>query len=178
MIFNGTTRLITLEVGDNLVNVEDMYSRWKDWVLSDNAGFWPAFRTFGGDPTAAGQFAPKFFFLTNGWRVFVDGTILPYVEAGINLYVEGGGDPFVKVNDATVSNKVSDIPVIENNTGSGLDVTQSAMLLAMYQAHFHKRDVQGNVVKIYDSTGTTQLYEFDTDSLFSVMDPKFTPITP
>lgn len=148
-----------------------MYSRWKDWVLSNNAGFAPAFRTFGGDPTAAGQFAPKFFFFVNGWRVFVDGSVTPYIEAGINLYVEGGGDPFIKTNNATVTNKTSDIPVIETDSGSGLDPTQDAMLLALFRAHFNKRDVAGNVIKIYDSDGTTVLYQFQTDVNFSVIDP-------
>jgi hypothetical protein len=147
----------------------DLYSLWKDWVLLNNAGFAPAFRTFGGDPTSAGQFAPKFYFLLNNWRVYVDGTIVPTVDVALNLYVEGGGDPFVKVNGATVNNKLSDIPVIQS--GSGLDTTQSAMLLALFQAHFNKRDVAGNLIKIYDTDGTTVLYEFQTDVNFSVIDP-------
>lgn len=128
--FNGVTRRIVVETGTSSLDVEDVYSRWKDWLLLNNAGYYPAFRSFGGDPTITGQFAPKFFFLLNGWRFYVDGSIVPTLSVGLNLYVEGGGDPFVKANGATVINKVSDIPGVDSVTSGGLSPEDIATIVS------------------------------------------------
>ena len=52
-------------------SAREIYSRWKDWVISGHAGWPPAFRTVGGDVTGEGEFAPRFFFIRNdlGWTI-------------------------------------------------------------------------------------------------------------
>ena len=121
--FSGANKTMIVTAGGSEINVErDLYSGWKHWVSeSDNAKFLQAFRTFGGDPTSSGQYAPKYFFLLNGWKVYVDGLVTPNVDVALNLYVDGGGDPFIKVNSATVSNLRSDVAVVESELQNTLD---------------------------------------------------------
>ncbi|RLA38958.1 MAG: hypothetical protein DRR06_19915 [Gammaproteobacteria bacterium] len=121
--FSGENKSMNITAGGAEINVEkDLYSGWKHWLSeSDNAKFLQAFRTFGGDPTSAGQFAPKYFFLLNGWQVYVDGDITPNVDVALNLYVDGGGNPFVLSNEAVVSNLRSDVAVVESELQDTLD---------------------------------------------------------
>lgn len=70
--FDGPTMTITLSSGDTTVEVSEIYSRWKDWViLSDNIKYLPAFRETGGDPLGGGVYAGVNIFIRNdyGWRI-------------------------------------------------------------------------------------------------------------
>lgn len=97
MIFDGTDKIIILEVADgNNVNVVDLYSRWKDWVLT-NAQYLPAFSPIGGDAidVSAGTAIPLYAFLINGWKVRPREASQTLNITGGVLLVEGGGDPFL-----------------------------------------------------------------------------------
>jgi len=70
--FDGPNTTITLSSGDTTVEVSEIYSRWKDWVLlSDNSKYLPAFRETGGDPLGGGVYAGVNIFIRNdyGWRI-------------------------------------------------------------------------------------------------------------
>lgn len=115
-IFDGITRTITLSNGLNVVNTSDLYSRWKDWVLlSDNAKYLKAFNTSGGEPTSAGNRAPSYFFLTNGWRLVTHGDGLQ-ITVDKNLYSDDGQSPYVIIGGDSIESINSDIPVIEINS--------------------------------------------------------------
>jgi len=89
--FNGVTKQITLSSGTITLDLIDLHSRWKDWVLLGNAQYAQAFYTVGGDIPAI----PLYLFLLNGWKIVpqsADHTLT--VINGI-LEVDGGGDPFV-----------------------------------------------------------------------------------
>jgi len=62
---------IDLDPNTKSYSAREIYARWKDWVLADNANWPPAFRTVGGDVTGEGEFAPRFFFIRNdlGWTI-------------------------------------------------------------------------------------------------------------
>ena len=68
--FDGPTRLITLEAGQTVVEVAEVYSRWKDWALL-NPQFPEAFREVGGDPLGGGAYSGVNTFIRNdlGWRI-------------------------------------------------------------------------------------------------------------
>lgn len=67
--FDGVNRLIKLN-NTGSVNVQDMFSRWKEWTLTgSNAGYLQAMRTVGGDPLTETRFLGSTFFLTNGWLI-------------------------------------------------------------------------------------------------------------
>jgi hypothetical protein len=57
--------------GDNELDLVEIYSEWKDWLLADplRLGFPPAFREVGGDPISLTQSLGTTFFLLNGWRI-------------------------------------------------------------------------------------------------------------
>jgi hypothetical protein len=77
--FDGPNRLIIVNSGETSLDAEvDLYSDWKEWVLlSDNAKFFPAFRTVAGDPVSLTKSLSGHFFLQNqvqpnggtGWRI-------------------------------------------------------------------------------------------------------------
>lgn len=110
VVFNGITRQI--EVTDSAIfELEagrELYSAWKRWQQEDtaNAGFAPAFRTFGGDPTATGQFAPKYFFLINLWTVLINNGNI--VTVALNLYSDDFISPYIVVAGSGVSDRNSD----------------------------------------------------------------------
>jgi hypothetical protein len=109
--FDGTNKKIFIDSLTPNVNVQDLYSRWKDWTLeNDNLKYLPAFRTFGGDITIEGQTAPQYYFLINGWRVVVDAFDATFET---NLYTDEGDSPVITLNNGTAQIKNSDAPIIE-----------------------------------------------------------------
>ena len=57
--------------GDNELNVVEVYSEWKDWLLADPSrlGHPPAFREVGGDPISGTQSLGITYFLSNHWKI-------------------------------------------------------------------------------------------------------------
>ncbi len=93
--FDGPNRLIVCNAGTTGIVLADLWSRFKVWLLADNAGYLPAFDTVGGDPIDAGTRVPLYLFIKNGWRIRPqEATHTLNVTDGI-LVVDGGGDPFV-----------------------------------------------------------------------------------
>jgi hypothetical protein len=119
--FNGEDRLININIGVITLDVQiDLYSEWKRWsVLENNLKYLQAFRTFGGDQTISGQFAPRYFFLMNGWRIVVDSGIDLLV--GTNLYTDELDSPFIVTNNSTVSLNNSDAAVVDTGISQNLD---------------------------------------------------------
>jgi hypothetical protein len=121
VIFHGSTKQIVVNPGVLQLDVKiDLYSAWKRWsVDGNNLGYLQAFRTFGGDPTIAGQFAPQYFFLTNGWRIIVDTG--EEITAGTNLYTDELDNPFIVGLSSAVSLRNSDAVVVDNGISENLD---------------------------------------------------------
>jgi hypothetical protein len=119
--FNGNTRIITVLPSVTTLDVQiDLYSEWKRWsILDNNLRYLQAFRTFGGDPTVSGQFAPRYFFLMNGWRIVVDTGL--DVNVGVNLFTDELDNPFILSNDSTVILRNSDSPVVDTGIAQTLD---------------------------------------------------------
>jgi hypothetical protein len=94
--FDGPERLITM-TGDYEIDVQDMYSRWKEWVKdTDGAKNIIAFEAVGGNDVVAakGTKIPTYLYIQHGWTIRpqeADHTL--EVINGI-LLREGGGDPF------------------------------------------------------------------------------------
>lgn len=63
--FNGVAKTITLSSGTVTLDLVDLHSRWKDWVLAGNAKYAPAFSTIGGESPKI----PLYLFLSNGWKI-------------------------------------------------------------------------------------------------------------
>lgn len=96
VIFDGPGKIIDVIPGVSTISVEsDLYAPWKAWVLqSDNSKYPQAFKAIGGDPLVGSKIAPRYFFLTNGWklRTYTGGGVV-YIET--NLFSEDGSNPYI-----------------------------------------------------------------------------------
>lgn len=135
IIFDAASKRIILDA--TLVDVDDVYSRWKEWVKEgDNAKYLPAFSVVGGDPLGSGLFVASYFFLLNGWRLRpmeADQTL----ELKGNISVFGGGIPVVQtLGDYNVSVQFT-VPVaaqgisIAGGGGGSTSEIVAAMLSAL-----------------------------------------------
>lgn len=95
--FDGPNKLVILSTGTISVDLADLFSRWKDWLLAGNAGHIRAFDTVGGEPIdpTAGTLVPLYLFLLNGWKIRPQEANHTLTVAGGTLLLAGGGDPFV-----------------------------------------------------------------------------------
>ena len=103
MTFDGPNKLVLLST--TTLDLQILWSDWKDWLLAGNAGYARAFDTVGGEPIdqAAGTMVPLYLFVLNGWKIRpMESDHTLYVTNG-TLVVSGGGDPFVStLGDYTV----------------------------------------------------------------------------
>lgn len=129
-VFSGQSKIIYLQSGVVSFDVQDLYSNWKQWVLSGtNSSFLPAFSTIGGDPISATKNVAPYYFIANGWR------IRPYeashgLDVDGNLFVDGGvGNPFIATtgnynvfinistsSDSTVTSSVTTVTGVDSAT--------------------------------------------------------------
>jgi len=95
--FDGDNRLIIVNFGETTLDAKvDLYSDWKEWVLTSNNSKYPiAFIAVGGDTISSGAYLGTTYFLENGWR------IRPY-EGSHQLTITGnvytreeGGQPVI-----------------------------------------------------------------------------------
>lgn len=124
--FDGPNKLIILTTGTTVVDVKDLYSRWKEWVATDvNSKYLPAISVLGGDPLPGGRYLGTTYFIENGWKLRPQEANHTLFISG-NMYARDGSDPFVNTLGAynvrimvTVSNLVDTVA-----TGSGVGTVQ------------------------------------------------------
>jgi hypothetical protein len=94
--YDGPSKLIIVNPGITTIDVDDMYSRWADWlVFRDNSKYLPAFRFAGGDAISATKNLGLTFFITNGWKIRPQEANHRLTVNG-NLYTDPSGtSPFV-----------------------------------------------------------------------------------
>lgn len=88
--FNGTTKRITLSTGTVTLDLVDLHSRWKDWVLAGNAECLLAFSTVGGEITEI----PLYLFMQNGWLIVPQSANHTLTVTNGILVGQGSADPF------------------------------------------------------------------------------------
>lgn len=122
LTFDGINKTITVSDGTTTLTSKEVYSAWKNWVqLSDNSKYESAFRTFGGDPTLTGQYAPSYFFLTNGWRLVM--TNLDIIFSG-NIYTEEEESPFINTN-SNITHLTTDASTVTISSSSSTESSSS-----------------------------------------------------
>jgi hypothetical protein len=101
--FDGANKLVILSTGTENIDLADLWSRWKDWLLQGNAGYARAFDTVGGEGITEGVRIPLYLFMQNGWQIRPDEADHTLSVFGGILIGDGGGDPFVStLGDYTV----------------------------------------------------------------------------
>lgn len=137
--FDGINKTITLAspggtASPSTINLDviDLYSRWKDWVLlSDNSKYYEAFITVGGEPIGGGQSISSYIFLTNGWKIKPPEEDCVINTSNGNLASDDASNPFIPTTgDFTVQVSYFNS---SNSITQGASTPQSvrdAMLLA------------------------------------------------
>jgi hypothetical protein len=124
-VFDGVNKRITLPA-EGVVDVADMYSRWKDWVLTGGGPFEQAFSVVGGDPISETTNLAVNVFIRNdlGWRIAPPEQDIDIVMVG-NLYPSTSDFPWraSPVGDFQTSintdNSVNAIVVYAGTGGGG-----------------------------------------------------------
>lgn len=137
--FDGANKLIICMTGTTSFTAQEIYSRWKDWMLlTDNSKYAHAFTSVAGDPISATQSISPYIFLntTDGWRIRPQ-------EADHTLSITGNlysVDPLLSlftptVGDYTVFAQIdrSAASITTTVATGGLTSQQSTMLLEMYK---------------------------------------------
>lgn len=88
--FDGSTKRITLPTGMVTLDLIDVFSRYKDWILAGNAECLLAFNTVGGDITEI----PLYLFMQNGWLIVPQSANHTLTVTNGILVGQGSADPF------------------------------------------------------------------------------------
>jgi len=107
--FDGINKLIIINDGETAISIKtDVYSAWKEWSrVEDNLKFSLAMTSVGGQPLPGGGFLGDTYFLENGWKLKLTGS----VAISGNLYTSDGSSAFVteegiQIAQSTVSQLV------------------------------------------------------------------------
>jgi hypothetical protein len=92
-VFTGATKRIDLTLGTVAVDVKDLFSRWKDWVLAGNAQWPQAFSCVGGEEIGTGVYITTYAFLLNGWHVHPQEANHKVEFSGGVILTDSGDDP-------------------------------------------------------------------------------------
>ncbi|NEQ64528.1 MAG: hypothetical protein F6K21_03300 [Symploca sp. SIO2D2] len=123
--FNGTQKLIECSTGTIELEVQAIYSAWKEWMQSGNGiNFLPAFEVIGGQPLPGGLFAGRTFFLLNGWKIKPQAADHRLTIAG-NLYTDDGSPVSVSVPGYTI-----EISLTTSAQAQGIQTSGSAFSVA------------------------------------------------
>jgi len=95
MTFDGPNKLIVLTTAT--LDLIQLWSDYKTWLLAGNAGYALALDTVGGDPIdpVAGTLVPLYLFVQNGWKLRPMESSHTLSVTNGSLIGESGGDPFV-----------------------------------------------------------------------------------
>ncbi len=121
--FDGPNKCIDINPLATSISVKsDIYSEWKRWVLQeDNSKYLQAIRSIGGDPISGGLYAGDIYFLMNGWKVCVYGS----VDVNGVIYSDDGSSPYdVEPGTFLVTGIVSNLV---QTVGTGSDLWNQAM---------------------------------------------------
>ena len=113
------------------VSATELYSRWVDWAaLSENLKYGMVFRQVGSDDLGAGLSIPPYIFLQGEWRVRPMESNHNLTITG-NLFVEGGGVPFVQTLGTYQVNVNYTVPVQAQGISTSGSTGPSAYEIAL-----------------------------------------------
>lgn len=175
LTFDGPSLEIVLDAVSINYTAQEIYSRWKDWVLDTgavNAKWPPAFRVVGGDDLG-GSTAPAFYFVRNdlGWTIKKPEATIDVRVNGNLVFEDPAGTRFTEPDGAynpTIEIFLSQVAPVDLST-------IQKYLERLYIAHFHKRSHIGQITTLMDTDGTTPLFTFDAPNDGTLIDPRFDP---
>lgn len=167
--FDGASKRIILDSTAS-VDVQDLFSRWKDWVLLNDNSKWPAaFRSVAGDPIGGGTNIAPYFFLntTDGWRIRPHEVDHELRLSG-NIYSE---DPLLSMVAPTIGDYTVTVVVERSasaqtvSVGSGLSTEQATQLRKL----FRLAGLEAGVPLVVDSVNGTRKVPADGSEIDQVI---------
>lgn len=128
--FNGTTKRVTLPSGMVTLDLIDLHSRWKEWILAGNAECLLAFSTVGGEITEI----PLYLFMQNGWLIVPQSANHTLNVTNGILVGQGGADPFTDPAGSykiRINRQVPGIAVGYSTTGGSSGPTAAEIAAAV-----------------------------------------------
>jgi hypothetical protein len=140
--WDGYNKIIYVNEGVTTLDIKkDIYSAWKEWVLSSpeypTASTWPeAISAIGGEPLNDTLNVGSTFFLENGWRIQPVPSSVPYIlTVEGNIFTrEAGGNPFLFAEGVSVNLLRSNIvdQVVATSTITETDYSNIAQNVWQY----------------------------------------------
>jgi len=176
--FDGEDRLIYINPGvDNIDITRDLYSASKEWMsIMDYGKYEPPIRVIGGDPTVEGDSAGAIYFMTNGWRIYIDDK----VDIFGSIYSDDYDSPYLTGEIANlvfsqVSNLVDRIAV--ESTADSAELVSNKVWSEVLADKFSE-DAAGSLVSSYDDkldnikddTSKLDSIKNDTEKLYFIED--------
>ncbi|HLD91526.1 MAG TPA: hypothetical protein VI911_11060 [Patescibacteria group bacterium] len=97
-VFDGNTSIITLTPGTAVLDLRNLYTNWKEWIIASGSMYTQAFSTIGGEPidVVEGIYITSYFFLENGWKIRPQEASHKLKVTNGVLVVADGSDPFLQ----------------------------------------------------------------------------------
>jgi len=165
--FDGLSKIIFVNEGVTSLNVkEDIYSAWKEWIISSpesysgttnsSAGSYPAaISAIGGEPLNDTLNVGSTFFLENGWRIQPFASKIPYIlTVNGNIYTrEAGGNPFLFAEGVSVNLTRSNLvdQLVANASVTETDVNTIASRVWQIVSNANGNPTFGTIVEELDS---------------------------
>lgn len=125
--FDGLGKKIHVNAGVTSITMDDMFSRWEDWVLQeDNLKWASALRYSGKDPIPGGETGTTFF-SRNGWKLVYDPNLT--AVSGV-LYSEDYATAFWNADGHPIYPATVSAMVLSSGAGSGSSGPSAAEIAA------------------------------------------------
>lgn len=86
--FNGEISRIILNIETGItsitINVNDVYNKWKEWVINQGSKYLKAFDLLGGNPIDDNKIISYYYVLSNNWKIIVETNSTNYIELILN----------------------------------------------------------------------------------------------
>jgi hypothetical protein len=155
--FSGANKLITCTSGTTSLDIrKDAYSRWKDWMLTDdNSKYLAAFSTLGGDEIATGEFVGDFYFLENGWKIKPQEASHVLSVVG-NIFSRDGSNPYNSTTgtyNVTIKTKYAALTNQIISAGATIDLNLDAVADAVWDEALSTHTTTGTAGKALADSG-------------------------
>lgn len=156
-VFDGVNRLII--VSDEVTSIDirqDVYSDWKEWVISNqNSRFLPAVRPTGGDPiSGTDQYTGDIFFLINGWKLVYDPRetavtgILYSDDYDTAYYLKGSLEPLYPARVSSIVNTIEVQASIQTTPQSVWEYNNRTLTTHIPTVNEITSDIDTNSIKL------------------------------
>ena len=130
-VFDGAAKRVYLPLGMVTLDLIDLWSSYKMWLLAGNAGHPLAFDTVGGDIASI----PLYLFIKNGWKTVPQAANHSLVVVGGVYVADDNSDPFTDPAGAfriRINREAPGIAIGYSSSGGSSSPTASDIAAAVW----------------------------------------------